>query len=648
MAPAFKTQAQCKRSTSRHRALLGGVALVMGLLGTSGAYAQCTDNFNFVGNLGGGNFVPVSTLLPLGAGSSLSALTSTINTVNTAFLTSTSAFVSAPSNPQPDQQGGGAWGRVIAGTVDAHNTSTATLDLTAVGLVATGAQHCKTAVRQDYAGFQVGHDFSILNGGGSGANWHWGVTAGYIDARTNDITSAGSFVNGAFTLATPEGSFSGSSQVPFAGIYTAFTRQNFFADAQIRWDFYQNNLSDRNNGLFNQRLDARGISVTGNVGYNIPLHNNWFIEPSGGVVWSRVQIDPLSVSGLITGGGFAFARGTVSIDDIESVLGRATVRVGTTVATGQVTWQPYFTASVFHEFAGDVTARSLETGADPSINGILLTTQSKGGVGTYGQFALGTAAVLGNSGWLGYARVDYRVGDVIEGVGVNAGLRYQFSPESRGSLKDGRAPIASYNWTGLYAGTFVGSTWADVRGHFLPPDPPTAFQPDFAGYIGGGQVGYNVQMGHWVVGVEADYGLSNAHGGVSCPFAVQFTCRADLDQLALVTGRLGATWGRALFYAKAGLAVGQVSASAFNNGTSNGGIGTETTKWSIGWTVGAGMEFALSQRWSAKAEYIYYDLGSERYQVSTIPEFVKAETKGDSVRIGVNYHFHSMDPAPLK
>jgi hypothetical protein len=98
---------------------------------------------------------------------------------------------------------------------------------------------------------------------------NWG-RAGYIDARTNDITPGGSFVNGTL-LTTPEGSFSGSSQVPFAGIYTAFTKQNFFADAQIRWDFYQNNLSDRNNGLFNQRLDARGISVTGNVGYNIPL-----------------------------------------------------------------------------------------------------------------------------------------------------------------------------------------------------------------------------------------------------------------------------------------------------------------------------------------------------------------------------------------
>jgi hypothetical protein len=270
MAPVSKARVRCERPRRTKRgALLGGVALVMGLLGTSGAYAQCTDNFNFVGNIGTVGtpiIVPVSTLLPLGTGSSLSALTSTINTVNTAFLTSTSAFVSAPSGPQPDQQGGGAWGRTIAGTVEARNTTTATLDLTAVPLAATGSQHCRTTVRQDYAGFQVGHDFSILNGGGTGANWHWGVTAGYIEARTNDVTPGGSYINGVL-LTTPEGSFSGTSQVPFVGLYTAFTKGNLFADAQVRWDFYQGGLSDRNNGLFDQRLDARGISVTGNVGY---------------------------------------------------------------------------------------------------------------------------------------------------------------------------------------------------------------------------------------------------------------------------------------------------------------------------------------------------------------------------------------------
>jgi opacity protein-like surface antigen len=355
-----------------------------------------------------------------------------------------------------------------------------------------------------------------------------------------------------------------------------------------------------------------------------------------------VSIDPLNVSGLVSPVGVPFARGTVTIDDIESVLGRATLRVGTTFTSGQVTWQPYATASLFHEFAGDVTATSLLTGTGTAADGIFLTTTSKGGVGTYGQFALGTAAVLGNSGWLGYARVDYRVGDVIEGIGVNAGLRYQFSPEQRGSMA-----TYAYNWTGLYGGVFVGSVWGDEGWVFLT-GAPSRLRPDYAGYIGGGQVGYNVQMDHWVLGVEGDYGLSNAHGGISCPNVNQFTCTADLDSLSLLTARFGVTWGRVLFYAKGGLALGEVGAGAKNNATSSGGIGITTTKWSTGWALGGGMEFALSQRWSAKAEYIHYDLGSETYQVTTVPEFVRAETKGDTVRIGVNYHLHSMDPGPLK
>ena len=83
------------------------------------------------------------------------------------------------------------------------------------------------------------------------------------------------------------------------GIYTAFTKGNFFFDGQLRFDFYQNSLSDSANGLFGQSLNAHGQSVTANVGYNIPLGSGWFIEPSGGFVWSRVEVDPLNVSGLV-------------------------------------------------------------------------------------------------------------------------------------------------------------------------------------------------------------------------------------------------------------------------------------------------------------------------------------------------------------
>jgi opacity protein-like surface antigen len=629
--------------------ILGGAALAMGLMGSTGAWAQCRDNFNFIGNLGGGQFTPVSTFFPLGTGSTLSALTSTINTVNTAFLTSTSAFVSSPGGPQPDQQGGGAWGRVIAGTVDTNTQSVGTLDFSRVTPALTpptGRQTCDTTTRSDYSGYQVGHDISILNGGGTGANFHIGVTAGYLEARTKDITPAGSYfhANSGLTFFTPAGTFTEDSQVPFAGIYAAFTKGNLALDAQVRMDFYTNSLTDRNNGLFGQELNARGLSVTGNAAYNIPLQNRWFIEPGVGVVWSRVEVDPLNVAGLVSGAGTEFARGTVAIDDINSVLGRASVSAGTTFAHGGITWQPFFTASVFHEFAGDVTARSTILNTNTNANNAVLTTKSEGGIGTYGQFALGTAAVLGNSGWLGYARTDYRIGDNIDGWSVNAGLRYQFTPGTRGSIKDA-PPTAwhAYNWTGAYVGGFAGTTWGDE--HWFTHVINTRDVPQFRGYLLGGQAGYNVQAGRFVYGIEGDYGWSNAKGGKACtggasPFF--FTCEAEVNSLASLTARAGHTWGRALFYVKGGLAAGEATVQTSQNQNlpvppSNTPVNGES-KWLLGWTLGGGMEFALTDRWSAKAEYMYYDLGQENYRIDG-NLLAEAETRGSTVRIGVNYHF---------
>jgi autotransporter-like protein len=436
--------------TVRKGALLSSTALIAALSASSGAWAQCTDNFNrFAINIPTpGQIGLAQDLTPLGRGTSLSALTATINTVNTAFLTTTSAFVSAPANPRPDQLGGGVWGRSVAGSVDSETTSTGTIPSPLIignppvnqGAI-SGTQNCRTSLHQDYWGYQVGSDFSILNHGGSGANWHWGVTAGSIQAKTKDTTPAGSFFNpntvngvpgfnGIFF--TPAGSLSETTQVPFVGIYTAFTKGGFFADGQVRWDFYQNSLTDPNNGLTGQGVDARGLSVTYNMGYKIPLHAGWFVEPSAGFVWSRVNVDPLNSPGVLqTAFPFApYARGTVTIGDIESDLLRWSFTVGNSFTHAGVTWQPYFTASVFHELNGNVTATSVVsgTGAGSLIEGLTLTQTSTRGVGTYGQYALGTAAVLGNSGWLGYVRGDYRQGDHIEGWSVTGGLRWQFNP----------------------------------------------------------------------------------------------------------------------------------------------------------------------------------------------------------------------------
>ena len=91
------------------------------------------------------------------------------------------------------------------------------------------------------------------------------------------------------------------------------------------------------------------------------------------------------------------------------------------------TWQPFAVASVVHEFKGEVI--STLSISDPKLTGSpsffesSVFTSSTSRVGTYGQFGAGIA---GNTGWLGYACVDVKRGENVEGLGVNMGLRYQW------------------------------------------------------------------------------------------------------------------------------------------------------------------------------------------------------------------------------
>ena len=378
-------------------------ALFAGLLTASGAVqAQCV-----VANPG------IDQFLAVGRGGAVGSLVSVIDTANTAFLSGTSAFVGSPSSATPDQQVGGIWTRGIVGTVNNENSSSTTVQTNLLGGVTIpGAVNCETKTKLDFAGFQVGRDIGQLNLDKSGWNAHFGLTGGWFEANAKD--------------ASPGGTFHADFQVPFVGLYGAATHGNFFADGQVRWDFYNNTVSDSFNGLSDQQFDARSISVTGNVGYRFDVaaadHSKWFIEPSIGGVWSHTDVDPLNVPGTAIVGTGVGLPGTFQINDIESALGRASVRVGTSFASDHIAWQPFATASVFHEFAGDVT--TTQTGAvaplcnivgnvppcnqnlPPLFKDVQFTgDQSVSRVGTYGQFALGIAGQVIDTGWLGYARV---------------------------------------------------------------------------------------------------------------------------------------------------------------------------------------------------------------------------------------------------
>jgi hypothetical protein len=138
-------------------------------------------------------------------------------------------------------------------------------------------------------------------------------------------------------------------------------------------------------------------------------------------VLSQTKVDPI-VAPWDAGNGLT----TLKIDDINSVLGRATVRVGTSFTDGNITWQPFATASILHEFAGGVTSTQTVTSATNSDFDKSVFTTVTDRVGTYTQVGLGTAVVVGDTGWLGYGRGDVKFGENVNGWGVNFGLRHQW------------------------------------------------------------------------------------------------------------------------------------------------------------------------------------------------------------------------------
>jgi opacity protein-like surface antigen len=636
---------------------LGGIALAAGIFASSGAFAQ-----NCATATGSGPFAPFLATAATSGGAAAGAFAGALGNINTAFLTQQgSAFVSAPGDPQPNQPGGGVWVRGVGGEVTNKFSSTSTGALTpnvaAPGIASSVAQtNCPGQVRQDFSGIQVGQDISRLNW--DGWNLHVGTTAGYLSSDAT--SSSGTKIN---------------FNVPFLGAYLVATHGRFFADVMVREEFYGANLTDTTVGLFNQQIGAHGVSVSTSAGYNFALANNWFIEPSAGFIWSRTTVDAFNISGSTTGLVSTFAT-----NPIESEIGRLSLRVGTTVNSGKIIWQPFGSVSVFHEFAGNVTssASSLPNGAFVGAVPVTIVGQnSTTRVGTYGQYSLGLAAQVVDTGWLGFVRVDYRNGDNIEGWTGNAGLRYQFTPEMIASVMPVKvkAPphpyIAPTNWTGFYVGGFLGVAEGKTDIRFVGDPTNQGNNPRVFGGLGGVEFGYNYQMAnHFVLGVEGDVGAQNLHGSKTCGTATGkdatgaqtinngfapafFNCQNSSNWVATAAARVGYSWDRTLFYVKAGGAwsddsvnvncifgpnVGILGASCINqagrivSAFSNGGNRS-------GWLVGYGTEFDLGKNWSAKAEYDYIDFGSRTALATDGTTILRDSGAISQVKIGVNYRF---------
>jgi len=219
-------------------------------------------------------------------------------------------------------------------------------------------------------------------------------------------------------------------------------------------------------------------------------------------------------------------------------------------------------------------------------------------------------------------------------------------------------PPPTFTWAGPYLGATVGfangfHSFDDLAGAFL--GYPGLANDQSKGFAAGGTLGYNLQAGSVVYGVEADLSWLNNKSTYTDPngainnFYPSETNR--LKDLGTVRGRLGLSVDRTLFYFSAGLAFGEVTNSVQYNSSRFPTFNTpsynlDSTRF--GWVVGSGLEYAMSPNWTVKGEALYVQLGSvtaswvspgsPTFPANTILD-TRFNTSVAIVRAGLNYKF---------
>ena len=200
---------------------------------------------------------------------------------------------------------------------------------------------------------------------------------------------------------------------------------------------------------------------------------------------------------------------------------------------------------------------------------------------------------------------------------------------SRPAYKTPVYSMPGYNWTGFYAGInggygFGKSDWSGT-GATAGTSPK--------GMLLGGTLGYNLQTGSLVWGLEGDIDYSWMKGSaVGTGACAGIGCETRNSWFGTARARVGyAGWDRWLPYFTGGAAFGNVKT------TSAAAVSEDKTR--IGWTVGAGIEYALMTNWSTKLEYLYADLGKSDCSVAACGTATEVSFKANIVRVGLNYRF---------
>ncbi len=255
-------------------------------------------------------------------------------------------------------------------------------------------------------------------------------------------------------------------------------------------------------------------------------------------------------------------------------------------------------------------------------------------------------------------------------------------------------PVPLFSWTGLYLGGQIGYAWADDAANatsFVPGTPGTPGTPavlvpncDFPpgspqciltpavpatpgtpgtsalflsapsgtkpqGVIGGAHVGYNLQINQWVIGLEGTVDGTSVSKTVFIPFGITSTNREQVQ--GSIRARAGVAFDRVLLYATGGAAFTGIK-NTYSFGLAGPLFLNESiSKTRAGWTVGGGLEYAVTNNWSVRAEYRYSDFGSTTdYPFAALFApmggllSVRHHLTQNQVQVGFSYKFDTLAP----
>jgi outer membrane immunogenic protein len=238
----------------------------------------------------------------------------------------------------------------------------------------------------------------------------------------------------------------------------------------------------------------------------------------------------------------------------------------------------------------------------------------------------------------------------VKRFGIAVGVMGAFV--STASAADISEPISSFDWTGAYIGAHGGYAWGEADVAY--EGEPGGGDLD-GGFWGGALAGYNLQHDAFVFGIEGDFGLGDVSGeGAPKPLPTEeiYDYTYDLDWNAHLRARAGFAVDRALFFVAGGLAVAKHTLGVEETFTGNiicqadcKGIDPSTTQslgsdsqTHVGFTIGGGLEYALTDNVLLRAEYLYDNYGEASYEDDEGNEY-DVDLTAQTVRAAVSFKF---------